>query len=124
MKKETAIQTLLRQALSSELQVRAEDIEINIEGQMADVKVGYTEFSVYLSERKVKGVPAISYTSAAIEIIRATGAKYLLMHSERGRIGYFVEVDRELNASAQLAVTRDECEEDVWTFHFHNPITL
>lgn len=124
MKKETAIQALLRQAISSELQVRDEDVSISIEGQMADVKVGFREFSVYLSERRIKGVPAISYTSAAIDIIRATGAKYMLIHSERGRIGYFVEVDRELNFSAQLTATKDEENEDVWTYYLVAPITL
>lgn len=91
---------------------------------MADVKVGFREFSVYLSERRIKGVPAISYTSAAIDIIRATGAKYMLIHSERGRIGYFVEVDRELNFSAQLTATKDEENEDVWTYYLVAPITL
>ncbi len=124
MKKETAIQALLRQAISSELQVRDEDISISIEGQMADVKVGFREFSVYLSERRIKGVPAISYTSAAIDIIRATAAKYMLIHSERGRIGYFVEIDRELNFSAQLTATKDEENEDVWTYYLVAPITL
>ena len=124
MKKDDSIHALLRLAISSELSGRVEDVQINIEGQMADVKVGFNDFSVYLSERKIKGVPAISYTSSIIDIIRATGAKYMLIHSERGRFGYFVELERELNFSARLLSTKDEENEEVWTYYLIAPISL
>lgn len=124
MKKTEAVTDLLKQAISAELKVKPEEIEVKIEHHMADIKVGYTEFSVFLSERKVKDVPAISYTSTAIDLIRETGAKYMLIHSERGRVGYFVEVDRELNFSAQLTLTKDEENEDVWTYYLIVPLTL
>ena len=90
---------LLRAAIVAELKARQEDININIEGSVADIDTGRAKFSVWLESRKIKKADLICISADKQEQIKSAGCKYLLIHSERGKVGYWAEIGKSLNFS-------------------------
>lgn len=121
MKTQDNIKTLLRAAIIAELKARQEDIEINIEGAVADILTGSASFCVWLECRKMKPSGLIAISADRLEQIRATGAKYILIHSERGKVGYWVEVGKEMNFCAWARTATDEFNEQVMIYELLQP---
>ena len=121
MKTQDNIKTLLRAAIIAELKARQEDIEINIEGSVADILTGSASFCVWLECRKMKPSGLIAISSDRLEQIRATGAKYILSHSERGKVGYWVEVGKEMNFCDWARTATDEYNERVMIYELLQP---
>lgn len=121
MKTQENIKTLLRASVVAELKARQEDIEINIEGSVADIFTGSDSFCVWLECRKMKPSGLIAISADRLEQIRATGAKYILIHSERGKVGYWVEVGKEMNFCAWARTATDEFNEQVVIYELLHP---
>ena len=115
------IKTLLRAAIIAELKARQEEIDINIEGSVADIFTGRESFCVWLECRKMKPSGLIAISADRLEQIRATGAKYILIHSERGKVGYWVEVGKEMNFCAWARTATDEFNERVMIYELLQP---
>lgn len=122
MKKENAIIGLLRQAIETELKVLPENISIDIQGKVAEVSTGADRFSVWLDGRKLEDRGIVCYTADGQEMIKASGAKYILLHTPRGRKGYFFEVGRLLCKGAVAHHGQDELGDDVLVYMLFSPI--
>lgn len=121
MKTKDNIKTLLRAAIVAELKARQEEIDINIEGSVADILTGSDCFCVWLECRKMKQSGLIAISADRLEQIRATGAKYILIHSERGKVGYWVEIGKEMNFCAWARTATDEFNEEVMVYELLHP---
>ena len=110
MKTKDNIKTLLRAAIVAELKARQEDIF-----------TGSDSFCVWLECRKMKQSGLIAISADRLEQIRATGAKYILIHSERGKVGYWVEVGKEMNFCAWARTATDEFNEQVMVYELLEP---
>lgn len=121
MKKEDNIKTLLRAAIVAELKARQEEIDINIEGSVADIDTGCAKFSVWLESRKMKKADLICISADKQEQIRAVGCKYILIHSERAKIGYWAEIGRQMNFSVWERHAVDEDNEDALIYELIHP---
>lgn len=121
MKTQDNIKTLLRAAIIAELKARQEEIDINIEGSVADIFTGSASFCVWLECRKMKPSGLIVISADRLEQIRATGAKYILIHSERGKVGYWVEIGKEMNFCAWARTATDEFNEEVMVYELLHP---
>lgn len=122
MKKENAIIALLRQAIETELKVLPENISIEIQGKVAEVSTGTDRFSVWIDGRKLEDRGIVCYTADGQEMIKASGAKYILLHTPRGRKGYFFEVGRLLCKGAVAHHGQDEFGDDVLVYMLFSPI--
>ena len=115
------IKTLLRAAVVAELKARQEEIDIDIQGLVADIHTDSDSFCVWLECRKMKQSGLIAISADRLEQIRATGAKYILIHSERGKVGYWVEVGKEMNFCAWARTATDEYNERVMIYELLQP---
>ena len=122
MKKENAIIGLLRQAIETELKVLPENITIDIQGKVAEVSTGADRFSVWLDGRKLEDRGIVCYTADGQEMIKASGAKYLVLHTPRWRKGYVFEVGRLLCKGAVAHHGQDELGDDVLVYMLFSPI--
>lgn len=117
------IKTLLRAAIVAELKARQEDININIEGSVADIDTGRAKFSVWLESRKIKKADLVCISADKQEQIKSAGCKYLLIHSERGKIGYWAEIGKSLNFSVWERQAIDEDNEKALIYELMHPYT-
>lgn len=123
MKTIESIKTLLRAAIVAELKARQEDIDINIEGSVADIDTGRAKFSVWLESRKIKKADLICISAEKQEQIKSAGCKYLLIHSERGKVGYWAEIGKSLNFSVWERQAIDEDNEKALIYELMHPYT-
>ena len=114
---------LLRAAIVAELKARQEDININIEGSVADIDTGRAKFSVWLESRKIKKADLICISADKQEQIKSAGCKYLLIHSERGKVGYWAEIGKTLNFSVWERQAIDEDNEKALIYELMHPYT-
>lgn len=115
------IKTLLRAAVVAELKARQEEIDIDIQGSVADIHTDSDSFCVWLECRKMKHSGLVAISADRLEQIRATGAKYILIHSERGKVGYWVEIGKEMNFCAWARTATDEFNEQVMIYELLHP---
>ena len=115
------IKTLLRASVVAELKARQEDIDINIEGSVADIDTGCAKFSVWLESRKIKKADLVCISADKQEQIKSAGCKYLLIHSERGKVGYWAEIGRQMNFSVWERHAIDENNEDALIYELIHP---
>jgi len=115
------IKTLLRAAIVAELKARQEDININIEGSVADIDTGRAKFSVWLESRKIKKADLICISAEKQEQIKSAGCKYILIHSERAKTGYWAEIGRQMNFSVWERHAVDENNEDALIYELIHP---
>lgn len=123
MKKSDSIKVVLRGAIFHELKVPKEDISIDIQGSVADISTGQEKFSVWLESRKMKRADIICLSSHRQEEIKAARCKYILLHSERGKVGYWGELGKELNYCMWERHASDEFGEDVLIYELIYPYT-
>ena len=114
---------LLRAAIVAELKARQEDININIEGSVADIDTGRAKFSVWLESRKIKKADLVCISADKQEQIKSAGCKYLLIHSDRGKVGYWAEIGKSLNFSVWERQAIDEENEKALIYELMHPYT-
>ena len=66
--------------------------------------------------------PPLVAMLVAASMIKASGAKYILLHTPRGRKGYFFEVGRLLCKGAVAHHGKDELGDDVLVYMLFSPI--
>lgn len=116
------IKSLLRRAIHSEFKVPMNEICINIEGKIADVKAGNQEFSVWLDCRNnLASGAAVSFSADGQDAIKASGAKYMLLHSPRAVTAYFVYFEHPVWNSYRTMRTKDEMGDDILTYCLKKP---
>ena len=121
MKKEDSIKAVLRGAIFHELKTPKENISIVIEGSVADIDTGREKFSVWLESRKIKQADLVCISADKQEQIKSAGCKYLLIHSERGKVGYWAEIGRQMNFSVWERHAVDENNEDALIYELIHP---
>lgn len=123
MKKEDSIKAVLRGAIFHELKTPKENISIVIEGSVADIDTGREKFSVWLESRKIKQADLVCISADKQEQIKSAGCKYLLIHSERGKVGYWAEIGKTLNFSVWERQAIDEDNEKALIYELMHPYT-
>ena len=99
------------------------DISIVIQGSVADIETGREKFSVWLECRKIKQADLVCISADKQEQIKSAGCKYLLIHSERGKVGYWAEIGKTLNFSVWERQAIDEDNEKALIYELMHPYT-